>query len=272
MKTFFKYILLPFVLIFSSCEEVIDVNLDTDAPRLVVQAAINWEKGTTGSQQQIKLTTTTGYFDTEIPVVSGAIVMVTTDSDTFNFDEIDNTGVYECTNFVPVINQEYTLTIVNEGQTYTATETLKAVADVLNVSQNNEGGFTGTNIEIKAFYNDPENETNYYLYKYYYANDNKIEFYADTDTFFDGNSFFSISQNSEIEAGDELTITHYGISKTYYNYMNILLTISGGGGGGPFQSPPATVRGNLVNQTNKDDYALGYFSLSESSTITYIVE
>jgi hypothetical protein len=28
------------------------------------------------------------------------------------------------------------------------------------------------------------------------------------------------------------------------NYINILVSISGGNGGGPFQSPPATVKGN----------------------------
>ena len=42
-----------------SCEEVIDVDLDTAAPRLVIDASLKWEKGTDGSTQKIKLTTTT---------------------------------------------------------------------------------------------------------------------------------------------------------------------------------------------------------------------
>ena len=60
-----KYIYIITAIIFSfflhSCEEVIDVDLKTEKPRLVVDAGINWYKGTAGEQQKIKLTTTTGY-------------------------------------------------------------------------------------------------------------------------------------------------------------------------------------------------------------------
>ncbi len=45
--------------------------------------------------------------------------------------------------------------------------------------------------------------------------------------------------------------------------MSVLVSIAGNNGGGPFQSPPATVRGNIINTTNSANYPLGYFSLSE---------
>jgi hypothetical protein len=54
--------------------------------------------------------------------------------------------------------------------------------------------------------------------------------------------------------------------------MSILLSIAGNNGGGPFQSPPATVRGNIINTTNPSNYALGYFSLSEMDTKNYTIE
>jgi hypothetical protein len=44
----------------------------------------------------------------------------------------------------------------------------------------------------------------------------------------------SISQNDDLKIGDKVTVSHYGISKEYYNYINILVSISGGNGGGPF--------------------------------------
>ena len=57
-----KYILLILtVFFFSACEEVVDVDLNTAPPRLVVDASINWVKGTDGSQQTIKLTMTGSY-------------------------------------------------------------------------------------------------------------------------------------------------------------------------------------------------------------------
>ncbi|MDP5201023.1 DUF4249 family protein [Flavobacterium sp. DG2-3] len=260
-------------LLFISCEEVVDVDLDTAPPKLVIEAAINWEKGTKGNEQTITLTTTTGYFENVIPTVSGAIIYIEdSHKERFNFIEIKKTGQYACSNFKPVIDEEYTLTIISRGSRYIGTETLKSIAPITRIDQNNQGGFTGKDIEIKAFYNDPADAENYYLYKYLYPNRVKSIFYVDEDKFFNGNEFFSISDDEDLEIGNEIEITHYGISKQYYNYMSILVSIAGSNFGGPFQSPPATVKGNMVNVTTKDNYPLGYFSLSETSTKKYKIE
>lgn len=257
-------------LFFASCEEVVDVDLDTAPPKLVIEAAINWEKGTSGNDQTIKLTTTTGYFENTIPTVSGALVSIKNSHDEqFNFIELKKTGIYVCTNFKPVIDEQYTLTVVSKESRYIANETLKSVAPITRIEQNNEGGFTGKDIEIKAFYNDPGDAANFYLYKYVYPNKVKSTFYADEDKFFNGNEFFSLSDDDDLEIGNEIEIIHSGISKQYFNYMNLLVSIAGSNVGGPFQSPPATVKGNIVNVTDKANYPLGYFSLCETSTVKY---
>jgi hypothetical protein len=269
--TFFLVFILA--LLSVSCEDVVNVDLNTAPPKLVIEAAINWQKGTAGNQQRIKLTTTTDYFSSTMPKVSGAIVTITNSTNTvFTFVEMPNTGEYFCSNFTPVINETYTLSIVSKGQTYTAKETLQAVAPITRLEQKNDGGFTRKEIKIKAFFNDPANAPSYYLYKYVYSNQVKSDLYVDRDEFFDGNEFFSISQKDELKKGDEIEITHFGISKTYYNYMSILVSLAGNSGGGPFQSPPATVRGNIINTTDKANYPLGYFSLSQYDTVKYVVE
>ena len=108
---------------FASCEEVVDVDLDTAPPKLVIEAAINWQKGTTGNQQTVKLSTTTGYFENVIPTVSGATIFIkNSKNDQFNFYEVHKTGRYVCTNFIPVIDENYTLTVISNGKTYTATK------------------------------------------------------------------------------------------------------------------------------------------------------
>ena len=257
----------------SSCEEVVDVDLDTAPPKLVIEASINWQKGTTGAQQTIKLSTTTGYFEDKIPPVSGATIFVKNSlGEQFNFVEVTNTGRYVCNNFKPLVDETYTLTVVNGGNTYTASETLKSVDPITRVEQNNEGGFTGKDIEIRAYYNDPAVVNNYYMYKYVYSNKVTSNYYVDEDKFFQGNEFFSVSDDDELEAGDKVELTHYGISKQYYNYMSILVSIAGSNVGGPFQSPPATVKGNIVNVTDKNNYPLGYFSLCETDTKKYTIK
>ena len=271
-----KYInilsLLFLSLFLNSCEEVVDVDLKTEKPRLVVNASINWYKGTDGSQQKIKLSTSTDFYSETVPPVTGATVFITNSTNTvFDFIEVPNTGDYVCTNFIAQLNETYTLTVISNGQTYTATETMKAVAPIEELVQNNDGGITGNDIEIRTFYTDPAVTDNFYMYKYKYSNQVKLDYYVDEDKFFQGNRFFSVSQNEYLQTGDQVDITHYGISRGYFNYMNVLLSIAGNNGGGPFQTPPATVRGNIINTTNFDNFAFGYFRLSEADTRTYTI-
>ena len=54
MITYLKYLLIVFFCIgFTSCEDVINVDLETSNPKLVIDASIKWQKGTTGNEQTI---------------------------------------------------------------------------------------------------------------------------------------------------------------------------------------------------------------------------
>ena len=105
-----------------------------------------------------------------------------------------------------------------------------------------------------------------------YSNKITSTYYVGEDKFFQGNEYFSQTDDDDLKAGDEIEITHYGISKQYYNYMSILVSIAGSNAGGPFQSPPATVKGNVINTTDKANYPLGYFSLSETDSKKYKIQ
>ena len=257
----------------SSCEDVIDVNLETAAPKLVVYASIQWKKGTLGNEQKIRLSTTTGYFDSVIPTVSGADIRITnSDNTVFTFTEISNTGEYKCSDFVPVIDQEYVLTIQLNGQTYTATETLKSVSPFTSIAQKNDGGFTGEEIEIKSFFNDPPDADNYYMVKFKSSILAIPSYDIFDDSFTQGNENFGLYINEDIKTGDNLDITLFGISKRYFEYMRKLTAVAGSASGGPFATAPASVRGNIVNQTDSKNFAFGYFNLSETDYRNYVVE
>jgi energy-converting hydrogenase Eha subunit F len=51
--------------------------------------------------------------------------------------------------FVHPINEIYTLTVTSKGQTYTATETLKPVALIDEIIQNDKGGLLETTLKSK---------------------------------------------------------------------------------------------------------------------------
>ena len=274
MKKLHYILILISAVLFTNCEDVVKVDLDTAAPRLVIDGSIQWLKGTLGNEQKIKLTTTTGYYSTTIPSVSGAIVVVTnSDNISFNFlEEVANSGIYLCHSFVPEIDKAYVLTVALNGQTYTASETMKSVSPITTIEQNNDGGFSGNDIEIKTFYDDPAIVNNYYLFKFKASTSTIPNYQATEDKFFQGNTNFELYINDKIKSGDNLDITIYGISKQYFEYMNKLIVVAGGSSGGPFSTPPATVRGNIVNQTDPNNYALGYFSASETDFRNYVIQ
>lgn len=270
----FKYITgIILMIILSGCEEVIDIDLPTAPPRLVVEASINWDKETSGNEQFIKLSTTTDYFSNTIPAVSGATVSISNSSNViFDFIESTEPGIYECSNFLPVIDELYTLTIIHDGEIYTSTERLLKTPDIKRVEQNNEAGPLENTTEVRFVYDDIQNETNYYLQQIDDPYKVIPEFGILEDRFFQNNEMFGLYFSDEFITGDVVTFTLNGVNQNFYNYMNILLAQTGTNSAGPFSTPTSTIRGNVVNQTNFDNFALGYFRLSERTRVAYTIE
>lgn len=273
MKTF-KIILFAITSLFlTGCEETIHVDLDTAAPQLVIDASIDWQKNTSGSEQKIKLSSTTDYYNSEFPTVSGAVITVSNSANTvFTFTEKPNTGEYFCTNFVPVIGETYTLKIILNGQTYSASETLTEVPEIEDkIDQNDKGGIAGDEVEITYYYQDNGAQTNFYLQN---INTNRVAYpiyEAEDDANKQGNLIPAYYSNKDFKTGDQVNIKLFGMSKQYYEYYNKLITASGNDGN-PFQTTPAQVRGNIINQTNSKNFAYGYFRLSEVATKDYTIQ
>lgn len=256
------FILFALVLL-ASCEEVIEADVNTAAPRLVVEASIDKEKGTPGNYQVIKLSTTTGYYSNDFPMVNGAeVYIINSTGARFDFTQQAGTGNYICDYFEPRIGETYTLTVNSDGQSYTATETMYAAPDIKYYSQTNEGGFLGESIEIRYYYDDFPGERNFYMSQINAGVLPFPEYDIASDEFFEGNEMFEIFSDEDLKQGDVINIKLYGVSERYYNFMNILLDAAGGSGN-PFQAVPVTARGNVVNTANPDNYALGYFRVCE---------
>ncbi|MBC7846508.1 MAG: DUF4249 domain-containing protein [Flavobacterium sp.] len=270
----FNYISLTIALLFlASCEEVVKIDLSTSEPKLVIDATIKWQKGTDGSSQKVILSTTTDFYSNVIPKVSGAVVSIkNSENINYVFSEIPNTGEYQCTVFKPIIGETYILTVVYKGETYTATETMQSVTPILSTTQKNNGGFSGKDYEIEVSFQDPLAK-NFYLVKFFPDIYKTPSYSILKDEFTNGNLKSWQFSDEDLKQGTKINITHYGVSELYYNYMNKIISISNSSGGGsPFQTPPATVRGNIVNQNDVNNYALGFFSLSEVDVRDYVIQ
>ncbi len=87
-----KHILLLFLaFLFTSCEEVVEVELGESKPRLVIEASIIWEKGTTGTEQTIRLSETTPFYAEEMNYVETATIIITSEAgEQFEFIHTEN--------------------------------------------------------------------------------------------------------------------------------------------------------------------------------------
>ena len=145
------------------------------------------------------------------------------------------------------------------------------------VEQTNDTGFTGEDIEIKAFLKDLDTPgvENYYFFEEYFIRKDEYIYGVGDDQFVDGsnNQVFSVNfYNSDtLRTGDKLRLKNLGCSKRYYQFMFLLLSQTADGAGGPFSTTPATVRGNIVNKSDEDNYPFGFFRLSETDTVEYTV-
>jgi hypothetical protein len=267
---YFKFIFLLLSLnSLYSCEEVVQVELEDSEPRLVIEASILWRKNTVGHVQLIRLTTTAPFFDDQIPAAEGAKVSVFSETGMEFIFEENEPGIFRNDQFVPLLNKPYELEIEYKDEIYSATETLLPVASLEYIEQTNNGGFGGEDIEFKAYYTDPLNIQNYYLVRFF-SEDLSIQIYE--DEFTDGNQTFAYFSNEDLTSGEEVAFEIQGISKSFYEYLFILRSQAGSGNGGPFQTQPTIVRGNIINTTNPDNFAFGYFRLSETDFLDYTIQ
>ena len=257
-----------------SCTKVVDVDVPNGGERLIIEASINWEKGTSGNEQDILLSLSTPYFkENKFTPAQGANVKVTNilTQDIFTFNE-QEPGVYRTADFIPVIDATYTLEVVYDANTYQSTNILHGVSEIGEITQDVEEIFGSESIQVMVEVNDPANRENFYYNEFWSSHgDELLSREVENDALSDGNAVTFDYEDEDISAGEILNIRVYGIDEGYYNFMNLLLEQSEGDGG-PFATIPAKLIGNCVNMTNPDKETLGFFRLSEYATTTYTVQ
>lgn len=254
--------------ILTSCEDVVEIELNEAPPRLVVEANITiWEDGATRSL--VRLSTTAAFFDNNVPPVTDAIVNITNNNGVVYPFTYSDDGYY-VSDLSPEFETDYTLKVIFKDEVYTATERLVSVVPLEYVEQRNDGGFTGEDIELKAFFTDPERENNFYFFEGLSERGDVLDVYS--DEFFNGNSIFGYYLVEDLAPGDNIQFNLYGVNEAFHNFMFVLLQQTSNQGGGPFETQPATVRGNIINETKPDNFPLGYFRVSEASTLNYTVQ
>ncbi|MGX1929288.1 DUF4249 domain-containing protein [Flagellimonas sp. 2504JD4-2] len=281
MKRIYKILFITLLIGISSCTDVIEVDVPEGPIRLTIEASLDWEKGTSGNEQTILLSTSTPYFESQNnSAVTGATVHVSNNDSgaVFTFQD-ENDGRYTTASFVPVIGNSYTLEVVYEGERYTATETMFPVSDISSITQSSEDGEDDEALEVNVSFLDPADIENYYFLRFQSRVDQLPELFYIKDEFVDGNEvtfyYEKIEDDAEnikeFEPGDTVDIVLLGISEDYHNYLRLLVE-QFESGGNPFSATPVALVGNCINVDNPDNTPYGYFRVSEKVESSFTFE
>ncbi len=266
-----RYILpLLFIFILTNCEKVVDIDVPSIAPKLVVDASfeVYFDENPVTANTTVKLKLSADYFEDSTPIVTNATVFVTnlSNNTVINYNDANSDGSYEpVTTFIPEENTAYELTVIYENETYKGIATRVKSTPLTNVKQGDETLFSGDETELEINFTDDGSQQNFYIFDF--TND---LFLALEDRFFNGANynFSTFYQEDEIDLPTTVTIKMSGVSKEYYTYFNILIDQSGQSSGGPFQSVPSSLLGNMINTTNEENFPLGYYHIAETDTFT----
>ena len=267
-----KLYILPvlMIMLFSNCEKVVDIEVPSIQPKLIIDASFEvfFDKIPVNANTVVKLRLSADYFEETIPTVTNATVFLTdlSNNTIINFSDEDADGNYEPLNpFIPIDNVTYELTIIYDNETYKGTATKVKSTPLSKVEQGDKTLFSGEEIELKISFKDNILEENYYLFNIDFYNFLTIE-----DRFFNGTNYnFSYFYEDEnIEFRQEIDIKISGITKEYFTYFRVLVDQSGQNSGGPFETVPSSLLGNMINITNESNFPLGYFHISETDTFT----
>ena len=272
-------------LIWSSCQEVITVELPNQEPKLIVDALIRIDTTISSTLVTVSIRQTSDFFGEISPVSVDQITMSNLDNPGNNTDQVlDETepgsGIYQqFFSTEELARDRWFLQINYQGEFYVAESLMQYSVPIDQLTIGDGSLFSGDVTEILVRYSDIGGREDYYLFDY--GND---DFFASEDVFYDGQQFeFSYFYDEQFNPGDTLTVSIMGIDRDFFNYMNLLREQSEGGFG-PFATPAVSVRGNLINATDinnndnynnvndPDNYALGYFAIVQEYKGFIVVE
>ena len=276
-RIFILSLLVLAILSFSSCEEEINLQLDSSAPRLVVNGMIS----TDTTMHWVTLTQSGDYFNHQpARPISGAFVEISDADSSFLLTEsTERPGHYHTpSSYYGKSGVEYRLTIKNVNiEGISADEIFEASSTLPNYVECNSAVVDFSDQyqwwKIIIYAQDPPNETNYYLFSLLNNGKHVTDAYDRMvildDRYFDGNYADGVwifgldpDDGDNLEPGDILTIETYSIDKAYYDYIYGVQTEMAGNN--PlFSGSPANVPGNISNG------ALGCFAACSVSRLSF---
>ena len=276
MKKIIPYLILIFTLF--SCEDVVDIDVPEEEPRLIVDALIRIDESQEFLQPIVKVSLTSSFFGT-IPVTGLRDITITNLSlptagggNAIILEEIgEGSGMYQDpdpTGLRFFEGGDLLLQLTHEGRLYFARTNYVKTVPIDELRQGDETLFDDDDVELEVTITDNGETDDFYIMDF-----GSGEFLPIEDEFFNGQEFgFSFFPERTLNPGDEVEVSILGADKDFFNYMDLLVEQTFDNGG-VFETPVATVRGNIFDVTDLDNidlfdnveqpevFPLGYFAV-----------
>jgi hypothetical protein len=272
---------------FSSCEDVVEVDVPSEDPRLIIDAIVRIDTSQEFNRVSVKVSLTNSFFGSIPPANLQQITMNNLDNPMSGgagtpalIETEPGSGVYEkFFSTEELVRDRWFLAIRYEDTFYVAFAEFSPAVPIDNLEFGEDILFNEDETELKVTFTDLEERDDFYIFDFDFGN-----FLGSEDEFYQGQEFeFSYFYDEELNTGDEIEVSILGSDEAFYNYMNLLIEQSEGGFG-PFETPAVTVRGNIFNATdidnidsfdnvgNEENFPLGYFAIVQEYKETITVE
>ncbi|MEQ9426661.1 MAG: DUF4249 family protein [Cyclobacteriaceae bacterium] len=275
-----RSLLILVLVLFVSCEDVIQVDTPSEEPRLIIDAIIGVDVSENVTPLAVKASLTSPFFGTTPLTNLKQITLSNLDGISVILKEFTpGSGVYE--EFVGpsyLAGGEIIFQVEHEDQRYLARTNFVPIPPIDTLIQVSQPG-SENGVEVAAAFNDVGGRRDYYLFDM-----GNGELFTINDTFFDGERHqFIYRYEREILAGDSLEVLVYGIDQQFHNYINQLISQSQDSPS-PFDTPVATLIGNIINVTKIDNldsfdnvqspenFILGYFAIAETHRKSIVIQ
>lgn len=262
----FPFVLATFVVtIFSSCEKVIDLDLDQVEKKYVIEAILTDHPG--GCNVFISQTKDFTE-DNNFPGVSGAVVTINEEGGATTPLPAAAAGRYTAPGLTGITGKKYTLSVTVAGQVFTASATMPKRINLDTIYVTDEVLFTDAEKTVNTEYKDPAGRGNNYRFIQYVNTNKTDQIFIMNDEYTDGRNinsklyFFTDEDAEKIKSGDKITIEMQCIDPVLYKYWFSLIRSATGESGQATPSNPVS---------NMQGGALGYFSTHTSQVKELIV-
>jgi hypothetical protein len=251
------------IILFSSCEQVIELDLRDSDARIVVEGTITDEPGSC----RVKISRVVNYDAANTPnPVSGANVTLIDNGTSYILEEAAP-GLYELPLLTGVPGHTYQLSVLANGNIYNATCKMPEKISLDTLYLDEEVFFVDTNLTANFEFQDISGIRNFYRYIYDDNEKNaRRNILIDDDTFYDGQLVeqLIVSFNDQIETGDTIRLELWCIDEAVHLYYKTLASIIDGSSGQ--LAAPANPTSNISGG------ALGYFSAYTVSQRIVVVQ